>query len=153
MVDFAVFHPGTPATLQRLQFSRLALRHSHSLQTPLGVGEVEQHDTKIRNTWELTMAFRMMARRGWQDVLVAFLELGPPTVVGGEAVRVSEGGGGGAPTVIRGGEPAVFVRGGVVVGRPQGEGRKKRMREVKAEESESEGEVEVKSAKKVKFED
>jgi hypothetical protein len=44
--------------------------------------DAEPYDTKIKNTAELTLAFRMMARRNLVDILVVFFELGEAQVVG-----------------------------------------------------------------------
>jgi len=71
------------ASPRRLHFLRLALRYAEYLA--LNDKDAEVFDTKIRDTEELTLAMRLMSRRGWRDVLVAYWELSE--VGGGGSAR------------------------------------------------------------------
>jgi hypothetical protein len=80
--QFSVFTPGTaisPATRQVLKVKRVAMRYEFCLS--MDNEDAEPYDTKIKNTAELTLAFRMMARRNLVDVLIVFFELGEPQPV------------------------------------------------------------------------
>jgi hypothetical protein len=102
------------ASPSRLHFLRLALRYAEYLA--LNDKDAEVFDTKIRDTEELTLAMRLMSRRGWRDVLVAYWELsGVGEVEGvGEGVLAGLQGEGNGKGRKRGGE--------------EGEGERKRVR-------------------------
>lgn len=96
---------------RRLNFLRLALRYAEYLA--LNDKDAEAFDTKIRDTEELTLAMRLMSRRGWRDVLVAYWELSEVGEVEGEGGEGLQGEGIGKGKK-RGGE--------------EGEGERKRVR-------------------------
>ena len=77
------------ASPRRLHFLRLALRYAEYLA--LNDKDAEVFDTKIRDTEELTLAMRLMSRRGWRDVLVAYWELSEVREVGGVGEGVLAG--------------------------------------------------------------
>jgi hypothetical protein len=99
---------------RRLNFLRLALRYAEYLA--LNDKDAEVFDTKIRDTEELTLAMRLMSRRGWRDVLVAYWELSELGEVEGvgEGVLAGLQGEGNGKGKRRGGE--------------EGEGERKRVR-------------------------
>jgi hypothetical protein len=96
---------------RRLNFLRVALRYAEYLA--LNDKDAEVFDTKIRDTEELTLAMRLMSRRGWRDVLVAYWELSEVGKVEGEGGEGLQGEGNGKGKK-RGGE--------------EGEGERKRVR-------------------------
>jgi len=52
--------------------------------------DAEPYDTKVKNTEELTMGFRMIAVRDFRDVLVVYFSLGEPVVTQDEVVIKDE---------------------------------------------------------------
>jgi hypothetical protein len=95
-----------------LNFLRLALRYAEYLA--LNDKDAEAFDTKIRDTEELTLAMRLMSRRGWRDVLVAYWELSEIGEVEGGGLLAGLQGEGNGEGKKRGGE--------------EGEGERKRAR-------------------------
>jgi hypothetical protein len=87
---------------RRLNFLRLALRYAEYLV--LNDKDAEAFDTKIRDTEELTLAMRLMSRRGWRDVLVAYWELSEVGEVEGEGLVAGLQGEGNGKEKKRGGE-------------------------------------------------
>jgi hypothetical protein len=91
MADFAVTTPATPfspATRRTLEFNRLAIRYESTVT--MENSDAEPYDTKVKNTEELTMGFRMIAVRDFRDVLVVYFSLGEPVVTQDEVVIKDE---------------------------------------------------------------
>jgi hypothetical protein len=91
MADFAVTTPATPfspATCCTLEFNRLAIRYESTVT--MENSDAEPYDTKVKNTEELTMGFRMIAVRDFRDVLVVYFSLGEPVVTQDEVVIKDE---------------------------------------------------------------